>query len=294
MTSHQSRIVVGTDGSPTATEAVHYAANIALRRGVPLTVISSFTIPVGLYAEGVIPPQALRTELETEASHHLSPLTTLGQDYPGLVVSLEVHEGPAPTVLIDESAHASLLVVGNRGLTGIKSMMMGSTSASISSGAHCPVLVYRGDLPRNNGPVVVGIDGSEISEQATRIAFEEASARETGLLAVMSWADPRIVVPTAGVNLSDEEWNSLETQQHALLSECLAGYLSEFPHVGVERVLSRKKPAKALADQAPGAQLVVVGSHGRGGFTAMMLGSTSRALVQTAACPVMVVRPHND
>ena len=79
-----------------------------------------------------------------------------------------------------------------------------------------------------------------------------------------------------------------------LLGHRLAGYAERYPDVQVTRVVTRDRPVRALVDAAKGAQLLVVGSHGRGGFKGMLLGSTSRALLQSAPCPMMVVRPDSD
>lgn len=75
-----------------------------------------------------------------------------------------------------------------------------------------------------------------------------------------------------------------------MLAESLAGWSERYPDVAVRRVLVRDRPVRALLSEAENAQLVVVGSHGRGGFTGMLLGSTSAALVQSVECPIVVVR----
>ena len=72
-----------------------------------------------------------------------------------------------------------------------------------------------------------------------------------------------------------------------------SGYKDKYPDVEVEQIITRDRPVRALADASEDAQLLVVGSHGRGGFRGMLLGSTSRALLQEAPCPLMVVRPES-
>ena len=96
---------------------------------------------------------------------------------------------------------------------------------------------------------------------------------------------------SAGIALTEDDWSQLEEQQNQTLAERLAGFASRYPDVSVTRHVTRDRAVRALVEQSQGAQLVVVGSHGRGGFAGMVLGSTSRALLQAAPCPVMVVRP---
>ena len=70
----------------------------------------------------------------------------------------------------------------------------------------------------------------------------------------------------------------------------LAELIEKYPDVQVKKVIARDRPVRALTNAAENAQLLVTGSHGRGGFKGMLLGSTSRALLQSAPCPMMVVR----
>ena len=174
-------------------------------------------------------------------------------------------------------------------------MVMGSVSAAVVSHAHCPVVVVR---ENNNvteatkyGPVVVGVDGSDVSQQATEVAFEEASARGADLVAVHTWMDMQAQSSLAGLSAAQTQWEEIEQQQADLLSERLEPLMEQYPDVPVKKVITRDRPVRALAEQAEGAQLLVTGSHGRGGFRGMLIGSTSRALLQSAPCPMMVVRP---
>ena len=294
MASLENTVVVGVDGSDASTGAVAYAANTASTRRIPLMLVTSYTMPAAMFAEGMIPPQPVYDELERECMPIIEKAReTALKVAPEIEVSHAIVEGNPSQVLIDYSRKCKLIVLGSRGLGGIKGMVLGSVSASVASHAFSPVVVTRedtDDLDRS-GPVVVGVDGSEISTKATEWAFAEASARGTRLIAVHTWMDPQVQAAAAGIALTQEEWSQLEEQQRQTLSERLAGFSERYPNVEIERHVTRDRAVRALVEQSENAQLVVVGSHGRGGFTGMLLGSTSRALLQAAPCPVMVVRP---
>ena len=134
-------------------------------------------------------------------------------------------------------------------------------------------------------PVVVGIDGSPASESATAIAFDEASRRGVELVAMHSWSD------FAVSELPGVEWSDLEKQANETLAEWLAGCQERYPDVTIRRVVVLDRPAHQLLKQSESAQLTVVGSHGRGGFAGMLLGSVSSAVAESARTPVIVARP---
>lgn len=294
MTNLENTVVVGVDGSEASYGAVAYAAHTAASRNVPLLIISSYSIPASLFAEGMVPPKPVYDELEAECGPIVERgVETARRVAPEITVDSAIIEGNPAQILIEYSKKAKIIVVGSRGLGGIKGMVLGSVSASVASHSFSPVVVTRTDTddPKVGGPVVVGIDGSETSAKATEWAFSEASFRNTNLVALHTWMDPQVQAAAAGIALSEDDWQQLETQQHGTLSERLAGFSSRYPDVDVERVVTRDRAVRALVEQSQDAQLVVVGSHGRGGFAGMVLGSTSRALLQAAPCPVMVVRP---
>jgi nucleotide-binding universal stress UspA family protein len=197
-------------------------------------------------------------------------------------------------MLIDESRHARLLVVGRTGTGGFADMLVGGTAASVVSHAHCPVAVVRGrredTAAPETGPVVVGVDGSPNSEQAIAAAFEEASLRGVPLVAVHAWSDITYE-DTRGTARIRTQPETLEEGEERLLGQRLAGWQEKYPDVEIGRNLVRDRPRHILLEESETAQLIVVGSRGRGGFTGMLLGSTSQALVQHAGCPVLVVRP---
>ncbi|MEU4767664.1 universal stress protein [Actinosynnema sp. NPDC023794] len=147
----------------------------------------------------------------------------------------------------------------------------------------------RGERSSDAGPVVVGIDGSQISEAALAFAFEAADTREVPLIAVRARTDS--VIEAAMVPLVD--WDAVEAEERSLLAERLAGWGEKYPDVVMRPVVVRDRPAHALIEQAIGtaAQLVVVGSRGRGGAAGLVLGSASHAVLHHSPCPVAVVRP---
>jgi nucleotide-binding universal stress UspA family protein len=135
--------------------------------------------------------------------------------------------------------------------------------------------------------VVVGVDGSPTSHEAVRFAFQAASFRNVPLVAVHAWSD----LPITTVWELTTAWQSIEQQESAKLGQWLAEIQALYPGVHVEQVVVHDGPAHLLLDHAKSAQLVVVGSRGRGGFRGLLLGSTSQALIHHAACPVAVVPP---
>ena len=86
------------------------------------------------------------------------------------------------------------------------------------------------------------------------------------------------------------DWSALQSGAEETLSERLAGWQERYPDVLVRRVVVADRPAHQLLEQAQSAQLLVVGSHGRGGFAGMVLGSVSTAVINAARMPVLVAR----
>lgn len=293
---NQDIIVCAVDGSEASKTAVKWAANTAVKRGIPLRLVSSYSMPQFLYAEGMVPPQELYEDLEAETLEKIEEAKKIAVDFmPEVEVSHQIEEGSPIDMLLDLSEQCTMIVMGSRGLGGLSGMVMGSVSAAVVSHASCPVVVVREDNEVTEetkyGPVVVGVDGSGVSQKAIENAFKEADARGAELIAVHTWMDMQVQASLAGLSAAQQQWQVVEEEQKALLGHRLAGWSERFPDVKVTKVVTRDRPVRALADAAEGAQLLVVGSHGRGGFKGMLLGSTSRALLQASPCPMMVVRP---
>jgi nucleotide-binding universal stress UspA family protein len=291
-TLSRAPVLVGVDGSESALHAVRWAAEEAQRRGTTLKVVHAYEIPTG-YPPGFVDWHMLREALAAQGKSWLDQARDAAEEtVPGLTVEvLEVQAGVVPT-LVRKSAGAALLALGTRGLGGFTGLLVGSTAVQLASRAHCPVVVVREPEhagPVVVGPVVVGIDGTEVGEAAIAFAFAEASTRGVDLVAVHTWTDQLLeavfVDEAAILNFS------VQAQQAAeLLGERLAGWQEKYPDVHIVRHVSRERASRALLHHAEGAALVVVGSRGRGGFRGLLLGSTSQHLLHHAPCPVAVVR----
>ena len=287
-------IVVGIDGSPVSKVAVDWAARTAALREVPLKLVHVLNPPVVMaFPEVPIPAGYLNWQSE-EGRTLLAAAVTTAEESALLIgkgpiaVTTEMVAGPSVPTLVDESTRAQMVVVGCRGRNALARGLLGSVSIGLVHHAKCPVAIIHDEDPLmphpSMAPVVVGVDGSPVSERAVEIAFEEASFRGVDLVAVHAWSD------TGVFEFPGVDWSALQSGAEEILSERLAGWQERYPDVLVRRVVVADRPAHQLLEQAQSAQLLVVGSHGRGGFAGMVLGSVSTAVINAARMPVLVAR----
>ena len=286
-------IVVGIDGSPVSKVAVDWAAHTAALREVPLKLVHVLNPPVVMAFPEVPMPSGYLQWQEEEGRKLLAVAITTAQEAALLVgnpieVTSEMVSGTSVPALVEESGGAQMIVVGCRGRGALARGLLGSVSTGLVHHSHCPVAVIHDEDPLIPHPskasVVVGVDGSPASERAVEIAFQEASFRGVDLVAVHAWSD------TGVFEFPGVDWSVLQSGAEETLSERLAGWQEHYPDVPVRRVVVADRPAHQLLELAKSAQLLVVGSHGRGGFAGMVLGSVSTAVVHAARMPVIVAR----
>ncbi len=285
-------IVIAVDGSPESDAAARFGTREATLRGVPivlLNVVSHFITSRSIGPAPLEPAfsgwqqdnarDALaRAEDTVRASVGSAPIPEIRSEV--------VYSAVVPA-LAEASKHAAMVVVGCRGRGTIGRLTLGSTSSGLIHHGHGPIALVRADAaraPDDVAPVLVGVDGSRASEAATALAFDEASRRGVDLIALHAWSD----LSYSPYAIADQ---SYEAEGHEILAERLAGWRERYPDVTVRRQIVSDRPAHWLIDGSQQAQLVVVGSHGRGGYTGMLLGSVSTAVAHAAHCPVIVVRP---
>jgi nucleotide-binding universal stress UspA family protein len=276
--------------------AVAWATREAAMRHVPLTVVhvaDSLSVAASTLAwpSGRVPEEV--REIQESATRNViadarsAALGAANGDRPEIDSEL-LHGKPVPA-LVELSRGAQMVVIGRRGRTGRHSRQLGSVCAGLIHQAHCPVAVISDEgLSLQSSvrlPVLVGIDGSQASESALAVAFDEASWRGVDLVVLR-------VLWEADASFFGMEWSALQSTASKTLADSLTAWRGRYPEVNVQVVVEFEHPARRLLEQSEEAQLVVVGSHGRGALAEMLLGSVSSAVTQAAHTPVLVAHHH--
>ena len=296
MSEHASGygVVVAVDGSIESDAATRWAGREAEMRGSPVTLMHVVVPVVVSWPVGSL--QGSFSQWQEDNAHDV-----IGQAQRVLLSEFDVSELPAVHTevrhgndvaeLTNASGKAQMIVVGSRGMGAIGGAVLGSVSTGLLHHAQCPVAVVHANeafAADSTSPVLLGIDGSPASEAATALAFDEAARRGVDLVALHAWSDVG-VLPALGM-----DWKEHEDEGREVLGERLAGWHEQYPDVHAERRIVCDQPAHWLIEESQRAQLVVVGSHGRGGFKGMLLGSVSSAVARHAKCPVLVVRDRGN
>ncbi|GAA4711665.1 universal stress protein [Phytohabitans rumicis] len=264
-------IVVGYDDSAGAQAALQWAVEEASRTGPRLHLVYAIEWPAHPDI-GVLGRAKEVVDTAAGAARAVRP---------GMRITTEVVDTAATPALIEQSRNARLVVLGHRGRGGFPGLLLGSVAITATAHAHCPVVVVRPRQPmtRPNTPVVVGVDSSPESLLALAFAMQEAAAHAVALIAIHGWTpDP------AGRH------TEMKSAARSALTAMVNPWREKYPDVPVATRLTTDGVANALISASNDAQLVVVGSRGRGGFGGLLLGSVSQQLLHHAACPVAVLR----
>ncbi|MEV7007523.1 universal stress protein [Streptosporangium sp. NPDC051022] len=280
-------IVVGVDGSRVSLEAVGWAVREAGLRGSALRVVHA--MPAGPLEMSDDAPYADvgRWMRDGATSTLTDALERVREEDGGVEVESLLLPGDPRSALIEAAKAAELLVVGSHGLGGFRGMLLGSVALGVSGHTACPVAVVRQPPKRSRGEVVAGVDGSSVGADALGFAFAEASLRGVGLRAVHAWNRP--VVGGGPFALADAEETA--RGERRVLAEALAGWGERYPDVKVTEQLEHGHPVDVLREASDRADLLVVGSRGRGDLAGLVLGSVSHGVLQRAECPIVVVPP---
>lgn len=298
MDSQAGRIVVGYDGSPRAGLAVDWAAAVAQRRQLPLTVLHILDY-MGMIPGPVGPPLwpnlAKKAALEVAEEGARRARKVVESTEVTAVTKID----RVAYSLVESSREAELIVVGTRGHGEAAGVLLGSVGFAVSAHALCPVAVVRGDssrLPGPDRPVVVGVDGSPSSHAA--LAYARGVA--------VSTAAPLVIV-TAYQSTASQPWAKAavytvenhggptfgtiaEEAAEKLAAAAVETVLEQSPPVNVSARALEGRTVSVLTAAAANAGLLVVGSRGHGGFVGLLLGSVSHGAIHLAPGPVVVVR----
>lgn len=287
----QSDVVVGIDGSDTALGGVRWAADFAASQGLSLLLLHG--IPrLDWHFAGAGSPAGLESSSAGDAV--LAAAETVARSaHPDLAIRTAVVKGAVATVLAQASQSARLLVVG---AGAAEHRALGGHAVKIAHRTHCPLVVWRKPVARRTGkplPVVVGVDESDHSTRALEEAFAIAAMAHAPLSVVHMWEI------TAAVGMGDlggqgmMDWqllDMLQSRQRQRMDELVEPFARRYRNAHVTKVFQDISPAKGLTELSREAQLVVVGSHGRGNLADSILGSVSQTVIHHAECPVLIVR----
>lgn len=302
MTGNNNVIIVGFDGSAAARAALGWAAEEAGRRKAALHLVQSFYVTMEYAGPGMIIPPRVFDDAREWAERSLRHARTAAlRTTPDLVVTTAA-DAKRPFIAIRRASENALMtVVGSRGMGMIGEILLGSVAMNLATHARIPLVVVHADPDADlsappaarDAPVMVGLDGSPESQAALAFALEEASLRGVPLVAVHAWDD----LPLRGflrVYPLALDRAVIDAEEERLLAELIAGSHQRYPDVQIEQLVKRGRAdatlIHCLQDIRP--VLLVVGSRGHGGFSGLLLGSTSHHLIAHASCPVAVVRTH--
>ncbi len=274
MTDASAPILVPLDGSKHAEVALPTALVLARAFGVPLRILH------------VIDPEAIEQPVELDHARELfrdfvtGLLREQGKD---IAVNTTVVGGPPARTILDFAAAARMVVLASHGRGGFRASVIGSVADKVVRGATVPTLVVPLEGPAvGSGPIVVGLDGSEVAEEGLTLARELADALKLKMAIVRAYSVP----PPAGI-----EFVAYPIDLTTSLKEAAEDYVAAMASPDEESYTMLASPVDALAEVAKkvGAGLVVLTSHGKGFAQRIALGSTTDRAMHALHRPLLVV-----
>jgi len=286
-------VVVGLDRSDHSRAAVEYAAELASRGQLPLRLVHTFEANPYVGTASIGWTTDFEGTLQKSAQHLVDEtVEVLSAVYPRLEITWVLKVGDPTETLLEQSTAAHTVVVGSRGAGGLADLLIGSTALHVAAHAACPVIAvpYPVDREAPRHGIVVGVDGSDVSDAAIGYAFETAADVGETVTALLAWHDPtRTGVGRMMPPIYDEA--EVVRQQRALLAESISSWQLKFPNVDVEQKVVLGHPVPALVSHSAHARLLVVGCRGRGALRSHVLGSVSHGVLHHTTGPVAVVHP---
>ncbi|WP_028280501.1 universal stress protein [Arthrobacter sp. H5] len=311
--SNRRGIVVGVDGSDQSICALVWAAHEAERRKTPLHVVTAYTVPVFAASSMDAGYTTVDDAVIREGAQAVIDQAIIKIASHSIEIVPRVEAGDASGVLLELSEDAELMVVGSRGRGGFVGRLLGSVSSALPAHSKCPTVVVPlwcaprlneagVQAPKGKGEpcppadqvekvVVVGVDGSEQARMASIAAAEQALSMGLPLRVVCSL--PPFTGSLAWVPAPLDR-DALHSDIMVQLKAGMAWLQSHFPALDISVELLDGPPVEVLIESSRKAELVVLGTRGRGGFAGMLLGSTSQGVLHHAKGPVLVVPDRED
>lgn len=276
-------IVVGVNDADVSVRAIDWAIARAASRKQDVQLLAIVGGAIGMIGEGDV-LAAARDAAEESLRAHAERYAASGVN-----ITTRITVGDPVGELIAASKDAAMLVLGSDYRGPGAGPARGSHGIRIVAGSECPVAVIPDiDLDDRRG-VVVGVDGSEISERAIAFAAEEADRLGEPLLAVSVWTP--IAAPRNAAMVMPEEYRAGMNQvAHEALALSIAGLRAQHPGIEIEEHVVEGYPSAVINQLATTARLTVVGSRGRGVIRRFLLGSISHEVLQRLAAPTVIVR----
>ncbi|MFD5600572.1 universal stress protein [Leucobacter sp. NPDC058333] len=277
------KYLIGVDGSEQSRVALAWGLARATERGASVELIH--VADDSFLSESV----AFLSEAQQASEQMLQAETVYARElgFAGPIIGTAVVGHPIAEIE-SASKRVDLVILGAHHGGRFSGSFFGTRAVKVAATSHCPVAVIPKIDPRPNAPVVVGVDGSESSQRAIAFAAEQASLREVPLVAVYAWMPP--LTPGLEYLWSEELVESQRAAAEEAMAIGVAGIAQRYPDLEVRREIVQSAPVAALVQAAEHAELLVVGSRGRGGITRLLLGSVSHGVLQALPCPVVVTR----
>lgn len=286
-------VVVGVDESEGSDRAVRFAALEAERQGVGLTLVHVVPDFASSASPAYLVPDDVQHEVEASARSLLAAAAEVAsQTAAGVPITQVLVAGRTVSSLVHEARHASRIVLGHETVPPLRRLVTGAVTLGVAARAHQQVV----SVPASWSPegttrkVVAGYKSTPHAQELLAVAFAEADVRDARLVLVHAWAlagfyDDRIVTRTR-----QEEWSR---DARAGVERELVDLRARYPRVPVEIRVVHGAGAAALSEESVDADLLVLVRRAHGYPPAVHLGSTARALLHVASCPVLVLPPQH-
>ena len=312
-------IIVGVDGSDNSQSALGWAIKHAQLSSGEIRLVAAYTVPgVNVNQADIVYPANFEAVFKKSLQKLLDTNATSVTDA-SVPVSTVIFPGDASGVLVENSKNADLAVIGARGRGGFAGRLLGSVALAMPAHSHCPTVVIPSTWPQRSLPEKPLPVDLPVRSFASRVAATDSGAKRPDFSGeVVAAIDPfetdgpvlrdaavqaRIyglplhLVGITATHVLSPEWMPSESHlvkmyDEAVTSreEAVESLREEFPEVEVRWSIFDAPATEVLISATYTAELMVMGSRGRGGFASTILGSTSQAVLSHAVCPTRIVR----